>query len=209
MFFWKKERQVAQAVEEYLRQTEQCLETFARAFEAYFSEHLGERFEQFVEQTHRYERAADDQRRDIESTMYDKALIPESRGDVLGMVEALDLVPNKCESVLYQVWTQNMIKSPNSKVFVVDYQGIAAGLSAIEIINAKKTARIMLLAVASRFKRLGIGSSLVQKSLEISEQYARAAYVGTQKENTAALSLYNQFGFSPYIYEKIYFKKLT
>jgi len=108
MFFWKKERQVAQSIEDYLRETERCLEAFGEAFEVYFSEGLGERFERLVENTHRSEHAADEKRRAIETTMYDKALIPESRGDILGILESLDLVPNKCESVLYQVWTQNM-----------------------------------------------------------------------------------------------------
>ena len=109
MFFWKKERQVEQTIEDYVRQTEQCVSVFAEAFEVYFAEGLGERFEQLVEQAHVHEHAADAKRRDIEATMYGKALIPESRGDILGMLEALDLVPNKCESVLYQVWMQAMV----------------------------------------------------------------------------------------------------
>ena len=108
MFFWKKERQVEQTIEDYLQETEWCVSSFGEAFEVYFEEGLNKNFEQLVEKTHRHEQAADDKRRDLETTMYDQALIPESRGDILGMVEALDLVPNKCESVLYQVWTQNM-----------------------------------------------------------------------------------------------------
>jgi len=108
MLFWKKERQVEQSIEEYLQETERCLEACGEAFDVYFQEGLSERFEQLVEKTHLHERKADEQRRDIERAMYTKALIPESRGDVLGMLEALDLVPNKCESVLYQIWMQNM-----------------------------------------------------------------------------------------------------
>ena len=109
MLFWKKERQVQQAVEEYVEQTEACMSAFGQAFEVYFREGLGEPFEHLVRKTHQFERAADDKRRDIEETMYNKALIPESRGDILGMLEALDLVPNKCESILFQIWMQNMI----------------------------------------------------------------------------------------------------
>ncbi len=108
MLFWKKERQVEGAIEAYIEETERCLSSFGEAFEVYFEEGLCERFEQLVEETHRLEGSADEKRRDLETAMYDKALIPESRGDILGMLEALDLVPNKCESVLYQVWTQNM-----------------------------------------------------------------------------------------------------
>ena len=109
MFFWKKERQIEQAIEEYLQETEQCLSTFGQACEVYFQEGLTEPFEQLVRKTGDSERAADEKRREIETTMYDKALIPESRGDILGVLEALDLIPNKSESVLYQIWTQRMI----------------------------------------------------------------------------------------------------
>ncbi len=109
MLFWRQEKQIQKGVEEYLQQTEHCLESFRQAMEVYFAEGLSDRFEQLAEKTHNYEHAADDQRRQIEESMYGRALIPESRGDILGMLEALDLVPNKCESVLYQIWTQKTV----------------------------------------------------------------------------------------------------
>jgi len=109
MFFWKKERQVERNIEEYLAETERCLEAFDEAFEAYFSDGLCQKTEQLVEKVHQHEHSADIERREIESDMYGKALIPESRGDILGMLEALDLVPNQCESVLYQIWTQSLL----------------------------------------------------------------------------------------------------
>jgi len=108
MLFWKKERQVQRDVQEYLQAADQCVEGFRQAAEAYLAEGITQRFEQLVEQVHSLEHVADQERRQIEASMYDKALIPESRGDVLGMLEALDLVPNQCSSVLYQIWTQNI-----------------------------------------------------------------------------------------------------
>jgi len=108
MFLWKKEKQIEQAVEDYLRETEDCVAAYGEAMEVYFREGLSEAFEQLLGKTHTHEHAADDRRRDIEAVMYDKALIPESRGDLLQMLEALDLVPNKCEAVLYQIWTENL-----------------------------------------------------------------------------------------------------
>lgn len=108
MFFWRKERQIVQAIEEYLQETENCLSSFVEAFDVFLTDGLGEKFEQLVEQTHRAEQASDARRREIEAEMYGKALIPESRGDVLAMLEALDLIPNKCESTLYLIWTQSM-----------------------------------------------------------------------------------------------------
>jgi predicted phosphate transport protein (TIGR00153 family) len=108
MFFWKKERQVETAIEEYLLVVEAAMSTMSEAFDIYFAEGLCEKFRSLVEKTHEHEHAADLKRRAIESAMYGKSLIPESRGDILGMLEAIDLVPGKCESVLYQVWMQNM-----------------------------------------------------------------------------------------------------
>ncbi len=109
MFFWQKERQVELVIEEYLKETENCVAACGEAFDVYLKEGLSKNFEELVEKTHHFENRADDRRREIEEAMYAKALIPESRGDILGMLEALDLVPNKCESVLYQVWLQSLI----------------------------------------------------------------------------------------------------
>jgi len=108
MIFWKKQREIEEAVKRYLDETKQCLTAFGEAFDVFFAEGLSDRFEQMVRKTSSHETRADDMRRAIEGTMYNKALIPESRGDILGLLEAIDLVPNKCESVLYQVWGQNM-----------------------------------------------------------------------------------------------------
>jgi predicted phosphate transport protein (TIGR00153 family) len=112
MFFWQKEKMIGQAIEDYLHQTESCVATCREAFEVYFNEGLSKRFGELVEETSRFENMADDRRRAIEEAMYSNALIPESRGDILGMLEALDLVPNKCESVLYQVSLQSIIVPP-------------------------------------------------------------------------------------------------
>ena len=108
MILWKKQKEIEKALEEYLLETENCLEAFGKAFDVYFAEGLSETFKQQIDKTHTHESKADDQRREIEYAMYDRALIPESRGDILGILDSLDLVPNKCESVLYQIWYQNM-----------------------------------------------------------------------------------------------------
>jgi len=109
MFFWRKERQVEQAVEAYVAESEACASAFREAIEAMLSEGLGERFDRLLEVVCGHEHACDVRRRQIESEMYDQALIPESRGDVMGLLEALDLVPNQCESVLHQLWTEDLV----------------------------------------------------------------------------------------------------
>ena len=109
MVFWRKETELQKAIEEYLQEAQKCLSAFTQAIEVYFAEGLSGRFEELVEQTHRHEAESDRMRREIECTMYGKLLIPEHRGDVLGLIEAIDLVPNKAESVAYQIWLQDMV----------------------------------------------------------------------------------------------------
>ena len=108
MLFWKKQQQVQDAVEEYLAQAEGCLTAFARAMDVFFAEGLTSQFKTVADLACDQETAADSKRREIEVTLYGKALIPEARGDILGMLESIDLVPNKAESVLHQIWLQSM-----------------------------------------------------------------------------------------------------
>ncbi|MCK4248639.1 MAG: DUF47 domain-containing protein [Candidatus Omnitrophica bacterium] len=106
--FWKKQKEIEAAVDQYIKETENCIELATQAFEVYFSEGLGDKYKGIISQVHQSESKADDQRREIERTMYGKALIPASRGDILGMLEALDQIPNKFDSVLHQIDLQSM-----------------------------------------------------------------------------------------------------
>lgn len=107
MLFWKQEKKVEGEVEAFLSQTERCLTAFGEALQAYLADGIAGRFERCMSEIDLFEAAADGKRRDIERAMYGKALIPESRGDILGVLEAVDLVPNKCQSVIRQIWTQS------------------------------------------------------------------------------------------------------
>ena len=106
--FWKKQKEIEKTVEEYFKETENCVELAGRAFDVYFSEGLSDKYKELIARVHHCESKADDQRREIERTMYGKALIPASRGDILGMLESLDQIPNKCDSVLHQIDLQSM-----------------------------------------------------------------------------------------------------
>ncbi|MCD6181459.1 MAG: DUF47 family protein [Candidatus Cloacimonetes bacterium] len=61
-----------------------------------------ERFEEYNTEIHAIESEADRMRRDIKHQLYTYMLIPESRGDVLGLLETLDDVIDICEKVLEQ-----------------------------------------------------------------------------------------------------------
>ena len=107
-FFWRKQKLIERYVFDYIDQWKRCLEGFKDAMEVYLSDGLGERFDYYVEHTHKMESQADDLRKKIEWEMYSKALLPESRGDILGFLETMDKIPNKAESILYQIQLQSL-----------------------------------------------------------------------------------------------------
>lgn len=108
-FFLKKQRLIEKYVFEYLELWKKCLESFKKAIDVYLEKGLGEEFDYCVEATHKKESHLDDLRRKIEWEMYSKALLPESRGDLLGLLETMDRIPNKAESVLFEIQTQKLI----------------------------------------------------------------------------------------------------
>ena len=108
MAFWKKQSQIEEMVEAYLAESEKCLRAFGEAFDEYFASGNSEAFAGKVEEVRQFEWAADQKRRQVEAEMFSKALIPELRGDILSLLEALDEVPNECEEVTREVRLQGL-----------------------------------------------------------------------------------------------------
>jgi len=106
--FLRKQKLIERYVFDYLNQWKICLEDFKNGMEVYLSEGIGEKFDFYVQQTHKTESRADDLRRKVEWEMYSKALLPESRGDILGFLETMDKIPNKAESLLNQIKLQKL-----------------------------------------------------------------------------------------------------
>jgi len=107
-FFLRKQRLIEKDVFDYLYQWKKCLEDFKTGMEIYLDEGLGEKFNYYVQQVHKTEDRADELRRKVEWEMYSKALLPESRGDILGFLETMDKIPNKAESLLNQIKLQRL-----------------------------------------------------------------------------------------------------
>ena len=106
--FFRKQKAIEREVFEYLSQWMRCLESFKKGMEVYLTEGLGEKFYYYVQEVHKLEDRADKLRRRVEWEMYSKALIPESRGDILGFLETMDKLPNKAESLLNQIKLQRL-----------------------------------------------------------------------------------------------------
>lgn len=105
--FWRKSS-IEELIELYMEQVDECLESFLKGIRMYLMEGRTVQFETLVDECHKKESSADDIRRNIEMTLYGKALLPESRGDILGLLESFDRVPNAAETVLFMISCQRI-----------------------------------------------------------------------------------------------------
>ncbi|MBN2498132.1 MAG: DUF47 family protein [Deltaproteobacteria bacterium] len=108
-FFWRKQDKIEEMLERYFEQCDKCFQGFEKAFRTFREMGQGEAFEAAVQSTHKIESTADDLRREIEHTLYGKALLPESRGDLLGLLEAFDSLPNMAETILFSLRCQRIV----------------------------------------------------------------------------------------------------
>ncbi|UCF67582.1 MAG: DUF47 family protein [Acidobacteriota bacterium] len=102
-FLYRKQRRIEAMTGDYLDQCRASVDHFRRAMELYVQQGRGREFLFMVEQTHKHESRADDLRRRVEYEMYAKALLPESRGDLLGFLERVDQLPNIVQKALYRI----------------------------------------------------------------------------------------------------------
>jgi hypothetical protein len=108
MVFWKKLESVERMLSRYFDLTDACFERMVGALDTYFEKGRGEAFEAAVGAVHKAESECDDLRREIELTLYGQALLPESRGDILGLLEAFDGLPNIAETIPVVIHSQRM-----------------------------------------------------------------------------------------------------
>ncbi|MCH7813324.1 MAG: DUF47 domain-containing protein [Planctomycetes bacterium] len=106
MIFGGKQKAVEDRIERYLECVDACVDAFVACIEASLADETFESLVERVAETHQAESRADDMRQEIGVLLYGKALFPESRGDILGLLEAIDKIPNRAESVVRQMQHQ-------------------------------------------------------------------------------------------------------
>jgi predicted phosphate transport protein (TIGR00153 family) len=106
---FKKERQLESLIYSYLENLGMIQNHFANAMSICLEKGLIDEFHFLTDQTHKFESKADDLREEINLLMYSKALIPESREDIMRLLEAIDEIPRYIELILHMVQTQKLI----------------------------------------------------------------------------------------------------
>lgn len=107
--FWGKQKEVEDILRRYCHEYGQCLDLFVSGIDDYFDNGDRDQLGENVQRTHTAESLADDLLTELGAVLYGSALFPESRGDILGLVEALDSVVNKAEATLRMPYHQYII----------------------------------------------------------------------------------------------------
>jgi predicted phosphate transport protein (TIGR00153 family) len=101
--------EIERLIYDYQDQVLRCCDAFHEATEEFLRHgKVTDEFGRLERIVHRRESEADDLRRKLEVMMYKMNLIPQSRGDVLMLVEALDKMPNHMENVAQLIYIQNL-----------------------------------------------------------------------------------------------------
>jgi predicted phosphate transport protein (TIGR00153 family) len=98
---FRRTKELETQIDDFLDKMSQSALLFQRAVEIYLTDGPTKEFEDRLNQVNAMESTADHLRRAIETQLYAQTLIPESRGDVLGLLENLDNVLNLCEGGLW------------------------------------------------------------------------------------------------------------
>ncbi len=111
-FLFGKQRAIDQKLEAYLTHWWQCMQLLEQALTTYLDEGPGEQIDYYYSRVDSEESRGDVMRREIERELYGKALLPESRGDILRILEAMDKVINRAESTIRQLVIERLEIEP-------------------------------------------------------------------------------------------------
>ena len=93
-------------IEEFLDKVTESTELFSIAFKVYLAEGVDTQFEEFMSKIQATEREGDELRRQIETELYERTLIPDLRSDVIWLIENMDKLTNTCKANLFRLSIQ-------------------------------------------------------------------------------------------------------
>jgi len=98
-FLFRRTKMLESKIDEFMDAVSEGALVFQEAIRNYLS-HDEDAFAHSIEAISKLEKDADQLRRSVESQLYTHALIPEHRGDVLGLLETMDNVIDTAKSTL-------------------------------------------------------------------------------------------------------------
>jgi predicted phosphate transport protein (TIGR00153 family) len=117
---WRSEKRLQERLEAYLGQVTGSLSQLKATFPSCLDGSLARQGD-LANPVHVLESAADDMRRELELELVSGKLLPESRADMLALIEAIDLVSNIAENVVELFTIQKLDVPPELHA---DVQGL-------------------------------------------------------------------------------------
>ncbi len=150
-FFSGRTKELEACIDSYLDRVENAALLFNEGVKDYINNKI-DRFEKQLQEITIVENEADNIRRDIKYKLYTFMLIPDSRGDVLGLLETMDNVVDITKKVLGQL----SIETPKIPDFLKDDFLDLADLSC-------KTVGELVKGVRAFFKEIKLVSDYINK----------------------------------------------
>lgn len=106
--FFKAQQIIVEKINAYCESAMKCVKEGIGVLIDCMESNDCEKWKKKVYEVHRAESFADDIRREIEYLLYSRSLFPESRGDILGLLEKLDRIPNQIQSAVKMIFEQQI-----------------------------------------------------------------------------------------------------
>jgi|GEM_PF-3571530 len=108
MFLFRRNRELREQLGVYVEKARVVLDTFRDGLRHYLAGGL-DGLDGYVQASHSGESACDGIRRQVERDLFAKSLLPESREDIMALLEHVDPVLNQAEDVVRQILLQRIL----------------------------------------------------------------------------------------------------
>ena len=98
---FRRTSQLEQQIDSFFDKVSESSVVYRLAVRLYLREGMNDEFQERLDRVNAMESEADQLRRDIERHLYSHTLIPDSRGDVLGLIETIDQLLSQFEGSLW------------------------------------------------------------------------------------------------------------
>lgn len=126
-----KSTEIEKDIHEFLSEVSEAGILFTQGVKAYLNTYMAS-FKSFLQQTVETEHSADELRRAIKEKLYGRTLIPESRGDVLRLIESMDSLLGQYKGTM---WRLEIEQPEISNEFLEDFntlvQCVVASVEAV------------------------------------------------------------------------------
>ena len=103
--FFSRQKKIEVLINEYIKLLKTSAASFRLGFSVFLADGFNDEFSALVAGTHEIESKMDSIKREVAYEMYSKTILPESRGDILRLIELAEKIPGFMQSVLFEIQT--------------------------------------------------------------------------------------------------------